>query len=219
MADGFSFVLRPEGDRMRFGGRSPVFCPSCDDAYPDPSRFGRAWTLAALHEGIAAGREHTCALPGAGRVRCWGSGDQGALGYGNTDNIGDDETPASAGDVDVGGPVVALAAGAYHTCALLAEGRVRCWGDNRLGPLGYGNTEDVGDDETPASAGDVEVGGPVAALAAGGDHTCALLETSRVRCWGAGWSGQLGYGNTESIGDDETPASAGDVDLGTWCVP
>jgi alpha-tubulin suppressor-like RCC1 family protein len=55
------------------------------------------------------------------------------------------------------------------------------------------------------------VGGPVVQIAAGGDHTCALLDTGAVRCWGRGNFGQLGYGNLNNIGDDETPASAGDI--------
>jgi alpha-tubulin suppressor-like RCC1 family protein len=78
------------------------------------------------------------------------------LGYGNLQNIGDDEPPSSAGDVDIGGPVVQLAVGAgEHTCALLADGAIRCWGDNSSGQLGYGNTNDVGVNETPANAGSV----------------------------------------------------------------
>jgi alpha-tubulin suppressor-like RCC1 family protein len=163
---------------------------------------------------LAAGVSHTCALLDAGAVRCWGDGDFGRLGYGNTDTIGDDETPASAGDVDVGGTVTQIAAGAFHTCALLDFGAVRCWGRGLSGQLGYGNTDTIGDDETPASAGNVIVGGTVTQIAAGGNYTCALLETGAVRCWGAGSFGPLGYGNVNSIGDDETPASAGSVIVG-----
>jgi alpha-tubulin suppressor-like RCC1 family protein len=169
--------------------------------------------------GGMVGVGHLCALLAGGGVRCWGAGESGQLGYGNTEDIGDDEAPASAGDVDVGEPVLSLAAGAKHTCALLEGGRVRCWGRGAEGQLGYGSTEDIGDDETPASAGDVDVGEPVLALAAGGYHTCAILPGWRVRCWGAGESGQLGYGNIENIGDDETPASAGDVQLCTPYAP
>ena len=163
---------------------------------------------------IAVGRNHTCALLDGGAVRCWGNGDMGRLGYGNTDIIGDDETPASAGDVVVGGTVKQLAAGENHVCALLDSGAVRCWGASDRGQLGYGNTNTIGDDETPASAGDVPVGGTVTQVAAGDRHTCALLDTGAVRCWGWGHNGMLGYGNTDDVGDDETPASVGDVDVG-----
>jgi alpha-tubulin suppressor-like RCC1 family protein len=163
---------------------------------------------------IAAGYGHTCALLTTGNVRCWGSGFAGKLGYGNTNNIGDNETPASAGDVNVGGTVTQIVAGFSHTCALLTTGNVRCWGLGSLGQLGYGNTNAIGDNETPASAGNVNVGGTVTQIAAGNSYTCALLTTGSVRCWGSASSGQLGYSNTNNIGDNETPASAGDVNVG-----
>ena len=163
---------------------------------------------------IAAGGYHTCALLVGGAVRCWGWGINGQLGYGNEFSIGDDETPASAGNVDVGGTVAQIAAGTDHTCALLVGGTVRCWGRGHVGALGYGNTDDIGDDETPASAGNVDVGGTVTQIALGGGHSCALLNTGAVRCWGFGSGGRLGYGNTNNIGDNELPASAGDVNVG-----
>jgi alpha-tubulin suppressor-like RCC1 family protein len=163
---------------------------------------------------LVAGDNHTCALLETGNVRCWGLGEYGALGYGNNEDVGNDEVPSSAGDVDVGGKVRMLAAGFAHTCALLETGHVRCWGCADFGQLGYGNTNMVGDDETPASAGDVDVGGEVVQVVAGGDETCALLTGGRVRCWGWNQEGELGYGNVAQIGDDETPASAGDVDVG-----
>ena len=163
---------------------------------------------------LAAGSEHTCALLDTGTVRCWGEGANGKLGYANTNTIGDDETPASAGDVDIGGTVTAIAAGGDHTCALLETGSIRCWGRGFAGRLGYANTNDIGDDETPASAGDVNVGGTVTAIAAGDQHTCAQLSTGPIRCWGQGSFGRLGYGNSNLIGDDETPASAGDINVG-----
>jgi len=156
---------------------------------------------------ISASGNHVCALLTNGNVRCWGRGAEGVLGYGNTNNIGDNETPASAGDVNVGGPVAQIATGPLHTCALLTNGNVRCWGDGSVGALGYGNTNDIGDNETPASAGDVNVGGPVAQIAVGAFHTCALLTSGAVRCWGLAVDGQLGLGNTNNIGDNELPSS------------
>ena len=160
---------------------------------------------------VSAGAQHTCALLNTGAVRCWGSNLGGQLGYGNTTSIGDNETPASAGDVNVGGSVRQLATGSAHTCAIMETGNVRCWGSNSAGQLGYGNTEDIGDDETPAEAGDINVGKTVIQIATGDQHTCAVLENGAVRCWGQGFFGRLGYGNEDDIGDDESPASAGDV--------
>jgi alpha-tubulin suppressor-like RCC1 family protein len=162
---------------------------------------------------VAVGAWQSCALIEGGEVRCWGHGDTGALGYGNTESVGDDETPASIGSIDIGGTVVQVAAGG-HTCAVLDSGALRCWGDNEYGQLGYASTETIGDDETPASVGDVDIGGPVVQVAVGSGHTCVVLDGGAVRCWGDGGSGRLGYANTENIGDDETPASVGDVEVG-----
>ena len=163
---------------------------------------------------ITAGSVHTCALLSTGAVTCWGPGVSGRLGYGNTTTIGDNETPASAGTVNIGGTAVAVAAGQYHTCALLSTGAVTCWGAGSSGRLGYGNTTTIGDDETPASAGTVNIGGTAIAVATGVDHTCVVLTSGAVKCWGDGAGGGLGYSNTSSIGDDETPATVGSVDLG-----
>jgi alpha-tubulin suppressor-like RCC1 family protein len=159
----------------------------------------------------------------------------GRLGYGNIVTIGDNETPATAGDVNVGGSVIQISAGDTHTCALLDVGNVRCWGAGRVstsnilapfndsGQLGYGNTNSIGDNEAPALAGDVNVGGGVETITTGNGRTCALLVTGTVRCWGdlngsGGFSfsttSPLGYGNLDIIGDDEAPASAGDVNIG-----
>lgn len=164
---------------------------------------------------ITAGRGHTCVLLDTGKVRCWGFGRHGKLGYRAEHNIGDDEHPETAGDVDVGGTVVQVSAGGEHTCAVLDDGSVRCWGQGQYGQLGYAAVDDIGDDEPPSAAGPVDVGGNVIQVEAGNWHTCALLDTGAVRCWGNDDGGQLGYGySTGNIGDNETPASEGDVDMG-----
>lgn len=158
---------------------------------------------------LATGSNHTCALLDSGLVRCWGNNQYGQLGYGNAQNIGDNEQPWRAGDVDVGAPVQDIVAGGDHTCALLTDGNVRCWGLGGSGQLGYGTTTNVND---PSTRANVNVGGPVRQLSAGGNHTCALLETGRVRCWGLHTSGQLGYSHGGAV---YLPANAGDVNLGT----
>lgn len=162
---------------------------------------------------VVAGDYHTCALLPSRKVRCWGDAQYGQLGYGNTNEIGDDEMPYTAGDVDVGEGVIQLTAGQYHTCALLFGGHVRCWGAGNHGRLGYGNTNNIGDNETPASAGDVDVGGAVTQLTAGYEHTCAVVSGKSIRCWGHANFGQLGYGNTTDVGDSSTPSAAGDVPI------
>lgn len=189
-----------------------------------------AAVLGAEAVAVSIGERHTCAVTEDAMIRCWGLNSHGQLGYGHTLNIGDDETPASAGDVSVGRPAVQVVAGGAglggaHTCALLDDGSVRCWGwtladfgEKGGGILGYGNNENIGDDELPSAVGPVDLGGPVARLAAGGRHTCALRVDGALVCWGLNRYGALGLGHTEDIGDDETPNPAGIVPLGSAAV-
>lgn len=150
---------------------------------------------------IAAGYAHTCALLSTGSVRCWGLNDSGQLGYG--DIAAHPEFPPA--DVNVGGAVAQISAGSAHTCALLTTGGVRCWGEAGFGRLGYGGSTDL----RAPSGTDVNVGGPVAQIVAGRLHTCAVLTTGSLRCWGAGLLGRLGYGNTTQV---SVPSA--DVDVG-----
>ncbi|KIG13499.1 Molybdopterin oxidoreductase, iron-sulfur binding subunit [Enhygromyxa salina] len=168
---------------------------------------------------LSLGDSHACVLMTNTAVRCWGAGFSGRLGYGNTDNIGDDELPNSILDVLVGGAVLEIHAGGSHSCARLANGSLRCWGSGFSGQLGYGNMASIGDDELPNTAGDVPIGGSIITQATGVSHTCAVLATGRVRCWGTGFSGQLGYGNTLAVGSMNTPAQVGDVSAIPLGVP
>ncbi|MEW6684219.1 MAG: HYR domain-containing protein, partial [Nitrospirota bacterium] len=133
---------------------------------------------------IAAGVAHTCALLADGTVHCWGDNTYGELGDGMN-------TPLSNVPVSVSGisTATAIATGAFHTCALLADGTVHCWGDNTYGELGDGMN-------TPLSNVPVSVSGisTATAIAAGYDHTCALLADGTVHCWGRNGDGQLGDG-------------------------
>jgi len=179
-----------------------------------PVRLGAGRTARALSSGGA----HTCAVLDDGSLRCWGFGFQGALGYGSTADIGDDETPDLAGPVDLGAghTAKAVSGGDFHTCALLEDSAVRCWGFGREGRLGYGNLSPVGDDETPGSVGPVNLGAgrTATAISVGDAFVCARLDSAALRCWGSGRDGRLGYANTNHVGDDELPGSLGPVDLG-----
>jgi alpha-tubulin suppressor-like RCC1 family protein len=164
---------------------------------------------------------HTCALLSDDSVKCWGYGSYGELGYGNSRSVGDDELPSEVGSVIVtsaaGVRVKQLACGAYHTCAVLSDGTVKCWGNGLYGSLGYGNSGYVGIDESPAAVGPVSVtttpGVRAEQVVTGSGHSCALLSDHSVRCWGLGRSGQLGYGNIKNIGDNELPSSVNAVSV------
>ncbi|ACY13690.1 RCC1 domain-containing protein [Haliangium ochraceum] len=167
---------------------------------------------------IVAGDAHTCVLTGEDQVRCWGDNQYGQLGYGHETLVGDGNVefphPYTAGDVPLFQPVRQLVAGNNHTCALLESGLMYCWGDNQYGQLGYNTTEGLGDGEPVTSFGYVTLGGLATRIAAGGDHTCAILEGGALRCWGKNAQGQLGRGSVENIGDDENVYLRGNVDLG-----
>ncbi|MCC6707925.1 MAG: RCC1 repeat-containing protein [Gammaproteobacteria bacterium] len=132
---------------------------------------------------IAAGRFHTCALLANGSARCWGDNSAGQLGDGSRTNQLSPVTLVTGLD-----SAVALVAGDFHNCALLADGRARCWGWNDNGRLGDGTTVDR---STPAAVSGI---GNAVAIAAGTAHNCVLLADGRARCWGYNATGQLGEG-------------------------
>lgn len=154
-----------------------------------------------------AGFEHTCALWWDGRLKCWGLGDFGVLGRGDTVTIGDDETPAATDFLDLGARVIDVAAGGQFTCAVLEGGDVRCWGNNDYGQLGLGTTEPLGDDEAVTSVDALSLAAPAVEIGAGRWHACARLETGDVQCWGRNDEGQLGLGDVVDRGDDEALAA------------
>jgi hypothetical protein len=168
---------------------------------------------------VAAGSTHTCALTNAGLVKCWGEGNWGQLGYGNTEHIGDDEPPSSVGWVELGAEAVQISAHYNNSCALLETGDVRCWGMGNSGQLGLASSEHVGDDETPLDWPpiqlDLDPDRLAVEIAVGYEHTCVRFEDDAVRCWGHWWAGQLGYpGLMTWIGGVNHPSSAADVDVG-----
>ena len=135
---------------------------------------------------VALGAEHTCALLQNGSVKCWGANVAGQLGDGTTQ-----EHLIPADVIGLGGAAVALAAGDDYTCAVVQPGGVKCWGINSAGQLGDGTTTAA---SFPVSAAGLSSG--VVAISAGAEHTCALLQSGGVKCWGANVAGQLGDGAT-----------------------
>jgi alpha-tubulin suppressor-like RCC1 family protein len=172
---------------------------------------------------LVLGRSNTCALFEDGSVKCWGDNDNGQLGYGNIDNLGDDEAISSGLPVvDLGTEVIPfkLSGGFDHMCVLMMNGKIKCWGGNAHGQLGLGDMENRGDQ--PGEMGDaldwVDLGSDYCAIdiAAGLKHTCAVLSDGSVKCWGNNAEGGLGLGDTENRGDDslEMGDNLSHVDLG-----
>lgn len=152
----------------------------------------------------------TCALLVGGDVRCWGSSEYGALGLGSTwdSRVGDDEEIDEAPLVDIGGKAVYLATGDAQTCALLDDGRVRCWGpclqSVDLGTwtsyclgLAIDPLDVVGDDESPSAFPTLSLAGPAVHVDISSSVGCAVLEDGRVHCWGS--SGLVGNASTKGL--------------------
>jgi alpha-tubulin suppressor-like RCC1 family protein len=144
---------------------------------------------------IAAGKNHTCALTTQGGVKCWGENFSWQLGIYDNSRYTYGKIPVDVPSLT--SSVAAIAAGNDHTCALTAQGGVKCWGGNKFGQLGDGTTTDSA---TPVDVSGMTSG--VVALVAGGNHTCTLTAQGGVKCWGENDIGQLGDG---TITDRYTP--------------
>jgi alpha-tubulin suppressor-like RCC1 family protein len=186
-----------------------------------PIQLGTGRTATA----ISLGQNHACAILDNGSVKCWGSSSAGQCGWGDTstrgDNAGEMGDNLPVVDVGTGKTVTAIAAGVSHTCALLNDGSIKCWGGNAHGELGLGDTVSRG--VNPGEMGDnlpavsLGTGKTAVAIAASYYHSCALLNDATVKCWGWNVDGQLGQGDTSSRGN--LPGQMGDnllpINLGT----
>jgi alpha-tubulin suppressor-like RCC1 family protein len=101
-----------------------------------------------------------------------------------------------------------------HSCALLSDSTIRCWGFNGLGELGLGNKTAVSTAHEPTdySAVAIPTSFSPSSLTVGGAHTCVILTPNdKLQCWGFNSHGQLGLGldpsvaSYRAIGDDESP--------------
>ncbi len=135
-------------------------------------------------------------------VKCWGINGEGELGDGTTNWA----SPTPVDTIGLSSGVIALAAGFHHTCAINNLGGVECWGRNSTGQLGDGTTTSS---NTPVNV--VGLSSGAIAIAAGIEHTCALISGGAVKCWGRNWAGQLGDG---TFNDSLTPVTVSGLSSG-----
>jgi alpha-tubulin suppressor-like RCC1 family protein len=139
--------------------------------------------------GGSTGVDHTCFLVGdstRGSVACAGLNLSAQLGNGSTRD--------SVVAVKIAGlqGVTGIAAGSRHTCAVVTDGQIYCWGNNELGQLGAGLSDSS--HREPLAIADIEL--RATQVASGPYHVCGIFEddsgTTFVACWGVGDFGQLG---------------------------
>jgi alpha-tubulin suppressor-like RCC1 family protein len=153
-----------------------------------------AGTPGAQWRSAVAGANHSCGIAANGAVYCWGKNTSGEVGDGTLLRR---TTPVAV--VGLGSGAVQLTLGFQHSCALMQDGKVNCWGEGAEGRLGSGATTDQ---TTP---GEVQGLDNVLNVNAGTAHTCATLAGGTVKCWGLNSSGQIGDG---SITNRLTPVFA-----------
>ncbi|OGR01744.1 MAG: hypothetical protein A2284_14920 [Deltaproteobacteria bacterium RIFOXYA12_FULL_61_11] len=164
---------------------------------------------------LASGSAFTCVQTDNGELRCWGINHFKWLLPVAGDAIGDDEYPEDVGPIPLCGPVSQFELYDRHGCAVLEDDTLQCWGIS----TGWFPTVLPGACTWPR----LDFGEPLAEVVVGGSHACARFDDGSVTCWGDGSQGQLGYGDTVSIGHQHDLAplpaeGAPRVDLGNAAV-
>lgn len=184
------------GDRGGAPNHLPTRITSLDGLNPND--------LASLE----TGEQHTCALDDEGFVYCWGDNSHGQLGI-----------PASIPQdlavqvpfIDSNNPAIDLSTGWNHTCAVLEDGTIACWGDNQYGQLGDDTTDSNHEAYVDAIGDSIA---PAIEVSAGKTHTCAVTEDDEVFCWGNNDAGQLGQAD-----DPQNPDPSSSVPLAAALSP
>jgi alpha-tubulin suppressor-like RCC1 family protein len=154
---------------------------------------GEGTTTGPVEVGVLAGAKaiatavnHNLAVMESGKVLGWGENGFGQLGTGTA-------ITQSASPVQVSGLTTAtgVAAGHYHSLAVLRSGKVMAWGSNGLGQLGDKKQKTLPSSNVPVEALGIK---EAKAVAAGTSSSYALLGVGRVLSWGFNERGELGVG-------------------------
>ena len=198
-------ALSDTGNVRCFGtGRGGQLGNGDADAGPDVTDAAAATVTAS---GVTAlfghGPAYAAQLVDAG-VITWGDNAKGRLGLGLPDGV-DRNAPVA---LPAKATILAVSSASSHRCVVLVGGDLYCAGSGEFGKLGTGAVANVGTTpETSFASLVTPVRTGVAQVALGGDHTCALLQSGGVVCWGRNAAGQLGTGNGLDLGGNATTAA------------
>lgn len=140
---------------------------------------------------VNAGGNATCVILDNGSGMCWGQNIHGHLGDGA---YNDRNSPTPISVLPTNRSLVAMDIGYGHTCGILDDGLVYCWGDNTHGRFGDGSENS----STYPRATSLPAGRTAISIDVGIGHTCAILDDSSALCWGRNDYGQLGDGTTDN---------------------
>jgi alpha-tubulin suppressor-like RCC1 family protein len=141
---------------------------------------------------VSAGGSHSCAVMADGTAKCWGNNNNG--------QVGNNSTTESLAPVPVSGitgsappsTAVSVSTGQLYSCAVMADGTARCWGDNTYGPLGNNSTDDSPVPVPVSGTTGLTPAATALSVSTGGSHSCAVMADGTAKCWGNNGSGQLG---------------------------
>lgn len=148
--------------------------------------------------GLATGSQHACAVRADSSVYCWGENGAGQVGN-NTETDQKVAVPVQkSGGIALTG-VTQVVAGADHTCALVRDGSVWCWGDNGSGELGVGATPLKSAVALPTKVSATKMLTGIRTVATGADVSCAMTTKAALLCWGRNTEGQMGNGTYTNV--------------------
>jgi len=194
----FSLALMQDGTVRSWGSDSDGQLGNGSDPSRDTpgpvSNLSNVKAIASDSEAI-----HALVLSNGGTVKSWGSNEYGQLGNGANLPGADATTPARIANLS---GVEAVAAGGYHSLALMDSGTVWAWGYNSDGQLGNDTHGDGTDRSTPVSVIGLT---NVRSISAGSYHTLAVLEGGGARSWGSNYYGELGIGTNGPGSEKDVP--------------
>jgi len=138
---------------------------------------------------VSSGSLHACSVNSSGALFCWGTNDEGQLGDNSLEfKLSPSPVPGLASDI------VAVSAGGKHTCAIVSDGAVVCWGDRDMGQLGHTHRNNM----IPTQVMGLDA--CATAISAGWDHTCAITAGGKLWCWGSRALGKTGIADDAARG-------------------